>query len=70
LGSLVATALAVNAHAQALNVIEQLGVLGEWELSATLSREPAGGERQFFGPLTLKHVGICSQGRAGRKGRC
>src|SRR5215203_1322279 len=57
----LATALAPNAYAQALNVSGQLGVLGEWELSATLSREPAGGKRQFSGPLTLKHVGICSQ---------
>jgi hypothetical protein len=55
------TALAPNAHAQALNVSGQMGVLGEWELSAKLSREPASGNRQFSGPLTLKHVGICSQ---------
>src|SRR3954465_8511991 len=57
----LATALAPNAYAQALKVSGQLGVLGEWELSATLSREPAAGKRQFSGPLTLKHVGICSQ---------
>jgi len=56
----LATALAPNAYAQALKVSGQLGVLGEWELSATLSREPAGGKRQFSGPLSLKHVGICS----------
>jgi hypothetical protein len=57
----LATALAPNAYAQALKVSGQLGVLGEWELSATLSREPAAVKRQFSGPLTLKHVGICSQ---------
>ena len=51
----LATALAPNAYAQALKVSGQLGVLGEWELSATLSREPAAGKRQFSGPLTLKH---------------
>jgi len=56
----LATAVAPNAYAQALKVSGQLGVLGEWELSATLSREPAGGKRQFSGPLSLKHVGICS----------
>lgn len=56
----LATALAPNAYAQALKVSGQLGVLGEWELSATLSREPAAGKRQFSGPLSLKHVGICS----------
>jgi hypothetical protein len=55
-----ATALTPNAYAQALKVSGQVGVLGEWELSATLSREPAGGKRQFSGPLSLKHVGICS----------
>jgi len=56
----LATSLAPKAYAQALKVSGQLGVLGEWELSATLSREPAGGKRQFSGPLSLKHVGICS----------
>jgi hypothetical protein len=56
-----ATALTPNAHAQALKVSGQLGVLGEWELSATLSREAAGSKRQFSGPLALKHVGICTQ---------
>jgi hypothetical protein len=57
----LATAVAPNAYAQALKVSGQLGVLGEWELSATLSRQPAAVKRQFSGPLTLKHVGICSQ---------
>jgi len=41
----LATALAPNAYAQALNVTGQLGVLGGGELSATLSREPAAGKR-------------------------
>jgi hypothetical protein len=50
-----------DAYAQALNMSGQLGVLGEWELSAKLSREPAKDTRQFSGPLTLKHVGLCSQ---------
>jgi hypothetical protein len=57
----LAMALTHGAHAQAVNVSGQLGMLGEWELSAKLSREPAKGTRQFSGPLTLKHVGLCSQ---------
>jgi hypothetical protein len=50
-----------HAVAQAVSLSGQLGVLGEWELSAKLSREPGKGNREFSGPLSLKHVGMCSQ---------
>jgi hypothetical protein len=44
--------------AQALEVIGQAGVLGEWELSANVTA--TGGKQEFAGPITLKHTGICS----------
>lgn len=36
----------------------QAGVLGEWELTATLTATGPG--KQYSGPLLMKHVGICS----------
>ena len=56
------------ASAEALRVIGQAGVLGEWELTADLS--PTGTPRkQFSGPLLLRHTGLCTQdGPEERKG--
>ena len=34
------------------------GVLGEWELTASVTAND--GTKDFVGPLTLTHVGICS----------
>ncbi len=49
------------AHAQSLNVTGQAGYLGEWELTADISGTPADGKREYRGPLTMKHVGLCTQ---------
>ena len=46
------------AQAQPLNVLGQLGVLGEWELTATVTTTD--GKQQYAGPLTLTHTGICT----------
>lgn len=54
-------ALPPNAHAQSLQVNGQAGVLGEWELTATVTETIAGGKKEFFGPLTLKHTGLCAK---------
>lgn len=43
--------------AQTRSVAGQMGVLGEWELTATVV-EQAGGH--WSGPLSLKHIGFCS----------
>ena len=37
------------------------GVLGEWELTATVTEKPPGGPKEFSGPVSMKHVGICTQ---------
>jgi hypothetical protein len=42
--------------ARTLVVAGQAGVLGEWELTATVTEQPDG----WRGPLSLKHVGFCS----------
>jgi hypothetical protein len=50
-GPLAAETLALNG---------QYGVLGEWELTATVTKSPVGGDAQWSGPLSLRHVGFCS----------
>jgi len=44
--------------AETLQLSGQAGVLGEWELTATLTA--TGTAKQFAGALLMKHVGICS----------
>lgn len=46
--------------AQSRAVSGQAGILGEWELTATVTEQADGGGRQWSGPLNLKHVGYCS----------
>jgi hypothetical protein len=55
-------ALAIPAGAaQPLEVIGYSGYLGEWELTATVTETTAGSTAEYSGPLTMKHVGICTQ---------
>ena len=57
-----AGALAAPAQAQSLQVVGYAGVLGEWELTATVTEtRPVATASEFSGPLTMKHVGICTQ---------
>ncbi|MGE0278841.1 MAG: hypothetical protein AB7R40_25895 [Nitrospiraceae bacterium] len=37
----------------------QAGILGEWELTATVSEQAVGRTRHWTGPLTMRHVGFC-----------
>jgi len=50
------------AQSQSLHVEGVAGYLSEWELSADVAAVGANGSEQFAGPLTLKHVGLCSPG--------
>ena len=52
-------ALATPAGAQSLQVLGYAGVLGEWELTATVT-ENASQPKEFSGPLTMTHVGLCT----------
>ena len=47
--------------AQPLQVIGYSGCLGEWELTATVTETAPGSAPEYAGPLTMKHVGICTQ---------
>ena len=54
-------ALATPARAQSLEVLGYAGALGEWELTATVTEDASRPIKEFSGPLTMRHVGICSQ---------
>jgi hypothetical protein len=53
-------ALATSSVAQTRAVTGQSGILGEWELTATVTKQTDGGGHRWSGPLTLKHIGLCS----------
>ncbi len=55
------SALAAPARAQSLEVIGYAGYLGEWELTATVTERVSNGTKEFSGPLSMKHVGLCTQ---------
>jgi hypothetical protein len=57
----VTGALAAPAEARSLQVVGYAGVLGEWELTATVTETSRLWGKQFSGPLSMKHVGICTQ---------
>jgi hypothetical protein len=54
-------ALAAPARSQSLEVIGYAGVLGEWEVTATVTEKASLLTREYAGPLTMKHVGLCTQ---------
>jgi hypothetical protein len=58
---LLAGTLATSAQAQSLQVVGYAGVLGEWELTATVTERGRLWSKEFSGPLSMKHVGICTQ---------
>ena len=51
-------ALVSPAAAQSLEVLGYAGVLGEWEITASVTGNDK--TRDFTGPLTMTHVGICT----------
>jgi hypothetical protein len=45
----------------AIEFLGQAGVLGEWELAGNLIEGASGPHKEFYGPLKMKHVGVCTQ---------
>jgi hypothetical protein len=41
----------------------RVGFLSEWELSAEVNENATTGRKDFSGPLTIKHIGLCAVGR-------
>ena len=58
---IVLSALATPAGAQSLQVTGYTGYLGEWELTATVTENASWLTKNFSGPLTMRHVGLCTQ---------
>jgi len=54
-------AVAAPTSAQSLEVFGYAGVLGEWELNATVTEIASRRTKDFSGPLTMTHVGLCTQ---------
>jgi hypothetical protein len=55
-------ALSAPARSESLQVTGYAGVLGEWELTATVIKGTASWlAQEYAGPLTMKHVGWCTQ---------
>ncbi len=54
---MTAICLAQPAVAQTRTVAGQFGILGEWDVTATLTRQTS---EQWAGPVRLKHTGYCT----------
>ena len=58
---LILSAVAGPVQAQSLRVTGATGYLSEWEVSGNVTETVSGRVRELSGPLTVKHVGLCSQ---------
>jgi hypothetical protein len=61
LAAAVLATLASTANAEPREVFGYAGELGEWELLATVTDQAHAPGGEFSGPLTMTHVGICTQ---------
>ena len=52
--------ITVGAAAEPYAASGQVGYLQEWELKASLAKTVSGGRVEYSGPVTLRHVGLCS----------
>ncbi|WP_315835995.1 hypothetical protein [Bradyrhizobium prioriisuperbiae] len=50
-----------SSQAQSLKVTGYAGFAGEWELTATVTEKSPGRIREYAGPLTMTHTGLCTQ---------
>jgi hypothetical protein len=53
--------LAVPAHAEPLQIHGMTGYASEYELSGSVSEQDLNGKKEFSGPLTVRHVGLCTR---------
>jgi hypothetical protein len=52
---------ATPAAADPLQLVGYSGYLGEWELTAALTEDGSTTAKEYSGPLSMKHVGLCKQ---------
>jgi hypothetical protein len=57
----VLSIFATPAQAQSRQLFGYAGVLGEWELTADVTERTNNRTKEFSGPLSMKHVGMCTQ---------
>jgi hypothetical protein len=53
--------IAAPATADSLQIVGYSGYLGEWELTATVKENGSAAQKGYSGPLSMKHVGLCTQ---------
>ena len=58
---LIFSVLAAPTLAQSVEVFGNAGVLGEWELTGTVTPTGAAGAKVYTGALKVTHIGICTQ---------
>jgi hypothetical protein len=51
---------AASSMAQSYSINGQIGYLQEWEMKANLTKTIIAGDVSYDGPVTLRHVGLCS----------
>ena len=49
-----------SALAQSRQIVGTAGYLSEWELQGAVTEKISAGRREFSGPVTWKHIGLCS----------
>lgn len=59
--AVAASCLATTAGADSLELNGYAGVLGEWELTATVTATSSDQLKEFVGPVKMRHVGYCTQ---------
>ena len=67
LSGIVLSILGVPSYAHSLEVIGYAGVLGEWELAGSVAQTEASRPGELSGPVSMTHVGICTQDGPERK---
>ena len=58
---LILSILAAPARAEPLQIHGTTGYAGEYELSGSVSEQNLNGKKEFSGPLTVRHVGLCTR---------
>ena len=58
---LILSAAAGPVQAQSLRVTGATGYLSEWEVSGSVTETVSGRVRELSGPLTVRHVGLCTR---------
>jgi hypothetical protein len=60
LSAILICAGAPAALAQSYSASGQVGYLSEWEMKASLARTVTSSGEDYSGPVTLRHIGLCS----------